>query len=143
MEEYRKKLERKFRLFTAFCTSSMILFFILKYTTKNVPDFAQGLLTGILTGMELVSVFVVARLFTILNNDEKLKEEYIKDNDERNMSIQKETAKTASIITLMLTALAAILAGFFNPVVSMTLAVDIIAGAVITVLVKSYYNKKM
>ena len=59
------------------------------------------------------------------------------------MSIQKETAKTASIITLMLTALAAILAGFFNPVVSMTLAVDIIAGAVITALVKSYYNKKM
>ena len=98
---------------------------------------------GIFVGMEVAAVYYAVRLTVLLSSEEKLKEEYIKENDERNAAIQKETARTASVISLMLAALASVAAGFFQPVVSMTLAADILAGAIITVLVQAYYNKKM
>ena len=143
MEEFRRKLKTKRMILTMFCMSGLCIYFELNWLTDWVPDFARGLIMGIFVGMEVAAVYYAVRLTVLLSSEEKLKEEYIKENDERNAAIQKETARTASVISLMLAALASVAAGFFQPVVSMTLAADILAGAIITVLVQAYYNKKM
>ncbi|MBQ9808716.1 MAG: hypothetical protein IJM55_07595 [Ruminococcus sp.] len=143
MEEFRRKLKTKRMVLTMFCMSGLCIYFALNWLTDGVPDFARGLIMGIFVGMEVAAVYYAVRLTVLLSSEDKLKEEYIKENDERNAAIQKETARTASVISLMLAALASVAAGFFQPVVSMTLAADILAGAIITVLVQAYYNKKM
>ncbi len=143
MEEFKKKLKFRFQLCTMYTCSGTMLYFLLQRLTENVPDFSKGMLTGLLVGGDLLAVFYMIRCFVILHDEKKLKEAYIKSADERNKEISKETMRTASVISLMCTGLAIIVTGFFSKTVSITLFIDMTAGALITVLVNLYYNKKM
>ncbi|MBQ9895495.1 MAG: hypothetical protein IJM38_08945 [Ruminococcus sp.] len=142
MEEFRKKIKRKVIISTIFCMSGLFIYFILIRIT-GAPDYARGILSGAFGGTEVVAVFYIFKLMPLLQDEEKLKQAYITETDERNTLIQKETAKTSSTILVMVLSLAAIVAGFFDPVVSMTLAFVIILAGIISVAVTAYYNKKM
>ncbi|MDE6782067.1 MAG: hypothetical protein K2J40_11540 [Ruminococcus sp.] len=143
MEDFKKKLTRKYRLIAGFCCCALLIYFGLMRFVKGADDFAMGLVSGMYSGIMIVSIFNLARIHKALHNEEKLKEMYIQETDERNIAIGKETAKTSILISLMVTALAVIVSGFFNPVISMTLGISIMADAVITMAVQFYYNKKM
>lgn len=143
MEDFKKKLTRKYRLVTSFCCCALLIYFGLMRFVKGADDFAVGLVSGMYSGIMIVSIFNLARIHKALHNEEKLKEMYINETDERNITIGKETAKTSTLISLMVTALAVIVSGFFNPVISMTLGISIMAEAVITIAVQCYYKKKM
>lgn len=143
MEDFKKKLTRKYGLIIAFYCFATVMYFALNHFTTTVNDFAEGLVCGMYIGIMVVSIFNFMKIHTALHNEEKLKEMYIRETDERNIAIGKETMKTAGLVSLMVTALAVIITGFFNPVISMTLGVSVMAEAVITVAVQSYYNKKM
>lgn len=143
MENFKKKLTRKYRLITVFYCCATIMYLALKHFTATVNDFSEGLVCGMYIGIMIVSVFSFMKIHTALHNEKKLREMYIRETDERNIAIGKETMKTASLVMLMATALAVIVFGFFNPVISMTLGISVMAEAVITVAVQSYYNKKM
>lgn len=143
MEDFKKKLTQKYRLIAGFCCCAVCIYFGLMRFTTTANDFAQGLLNGMFSGIMIVSIFNLARIHRALHNEEKLKQMYINETDERNIAISKETMKTSSVVSLMATALAVIISGFFNPVISMTLGISIMADAVITIAVQCYYNKKM
>lgn len=143
MEDFKKKLTRKYRLIAGFCCSAMLIYLGLTHLVNGADDFAVGLVSGMFSGIMIVSIFNLARIHTALHNEEKLKEMYIQQTDERNIVISKETMKTSSVVSLMATAFAAIVFGFFNPVISMTLGISIMADAVITIAVQFYYKKKM
>ncbi|MBD5160397.1 MAG: hypothetical protein HDT23_09190 [Ruminococcus sp.] len=143
MEDFRKKLTQKSRLITGFCCFSLPVYIGLMRFVKNADDFIVGLVTGVFIGIMLVSVFNLVKIQSTLNNEEKLREMYIRQTDERNIAIGKETMKTSGFISIMITALAVIISGFFNPVISITLAISLVANTVITIAVRSYYNKKM
>ena len=143
MEDFKKKLIQKSRLIAGFCCFALPVYIGLMRFVKNADEFTVGLVTGMFIGIMLVSVFNLAKIQTALNNEEKLREMYIQQTDERNIAISKETMKTSGFISVMITALAVIISGFFNPVISITLAISLVADAVITFAVRSYYNKKM
>ena len=143
MEEFKKKIKFRFQLCTMYTCSGTMLYFLLQRLTENVPDFSKGMLTGLLVGGDLLAVFYMIRCCVLLRDEKKLKEAYIKFTDERNKEISKETMRTASVISLMCTGLAIIITGFFSKTVSITLFIDMTAGALITLLVNLYYNKKM
>lgn len=144
MEDFRKKLTRKYRLIIVFCCCCTLPVYLgLTHLVKGADDFVAGLLSGMYSGIMIVSFFNLVRIHTALHNEEKLKEIYVRETDERNVAISKETMKTASVISLMVTAFAVIISGFFNSVISMVLGISIMANAVITIAVQCYYNKKM
>ncbi len=143
MKEFREKLEKKTRLYSLFACSSALIFFGCKFLLDGASDFADGLITGFFSGLMIVAVFNLTRMYTALKNEEKLKEMYIAETDERNIAIGKETATTATMISIMVMALSAIVAGFINVTVCITLAAALFVSAVITVSVRAYYNKKM
>ena len=143
MEDFRKKLTQKSRLITGFCCFALPIYIVLIHSAEIAEEFIVGLVTGMFTGIMLVSVFNLIKIQTALNSEEKLREMYIRQTDERNIAIGKETMKTSNFISIMVTALAVIVSGFFNPVISITLAISLIADYVITFVVRTYYNKKM
>lgn len=143
MEDYRKKVERRFKLDTMVCLCSLALYFMLKFLTKGASDFAQGISMGVFVGMELFVVFHLARTFTALRNEEKLKEMYINETDERNIAIQKETSQKGSAISMVGTSMAAIAAGFLDKKICFSLVAVLIFSALITILVNVYYKKRM
>lgn len=143
MEKFKKKIALRLSVCIMFACCGSGAYIILSHIIKNVPDFSRGMLAGVLTGADIVAAFLMIKYAIILRNEAKLKAEYIKETDERNAEISKETMRTASVISLFCTALAIIVTGFFSKTVSLTLFADMIAGTLITVLVNAYYNKKM
>ena len=101
------------------------------------------MIAGVYFGIIVVAAFLMIKYLILLRNEDKLKAEYIKTTDERNIEISKATMRTSSVISLVATGLAVLITGFFSKTVSITLFIDMTAGALITVLVNLYYNKKM
>ena len=93
--------------------------------------------------MDLLCLCLMIKYMVMLRNEDKLKEAYIKSTDERNIEISKETMRTSAVISLVVTALAIMVTGFFSMTVSITLFIDLAVGELITVLVNAYYKKKM
>lgn len=98
---------------------------------------------GVFVGIELVSVYMLVSSYTALNNKEKLKEMYINETDERNMAIAKETSQKSALISMIGTALATIVAGFFDKKICLLLCAVVFFDVLVTVLVSMYYKKKM
>lgn len=143
MEEFKKKIQRRFYLCTMYCGAASGTYFLLQHLIKNAPDFSRGMIAGVMVGMDVVAVFLMIKYLMLLRNEKKLKEEYIKSTDERNIAISKETMRTASVVSLMLTAIAVIVSGFFSKVIATTLFAEMTASALITVIVNIFYKKKM
>ncbi len=143
MEKFRKKVEKRLKIDTMICACSLALYFALIFLTKGASDFAQGVSMGVFIGMEFVAVYNLARTYATLHNEEKLKEMYIKETDERNIAIQKETSQKGSTISMAGTAMAAIAAGFFDEKICFTLVAALLFSALVTIIVNAYYNKKM
>lgn len=143
MEEFRKKYEKRFWMSTIMCCVLPIIFFAMRFFFKDTSDFSQGLVAGVFVSLMFVSVVFCTSIGVTLRNEEMLKKRYIEETDERNNEIAKKTMQTSSFISLYLTAIAVIVSGFFSEIISITLAIDIMVGAIITVAVKAYYKKKM
>ena len=143
MEEFKKKIQRRFYLCLMLCCSGSAIYWLLSYFIKDVPDYSRGMIAGVYTGIIVIAVFLMIKYLILLRNEDKLKKEYIKTTDERNIEISKETMRTSSVISLGATGLAILITGFFSKTVSTTLFIDLAASSLITVLVFAYYNKKM
>lgn len=143
MKEYRKKYEKRFWMSTIMCCVLPTIFFAMRFFFKDTSDFSQGLVAGVFVSLMFVSIVFCTSMGVTLRNEELLKKRYIEETDERNNEIAKKTMQTSSFISLYLTAIAVIVSGFFSEIISITLAIDIMVGAIITVAVKAYYKKKM
>lgn len=143
MKEFRKKYENKFKISIFKCLTMPIVFFTVQFLVKGGSEFSQGLVTGVFSALMVTAIFSLVSTYVILHNEEQLKKRYIEETDERNIEIAKKTMQTSSFISLYLTAIAVIISGFISEVVSITLAIDMIVGAIITVAVGTYYKKKM
>lgn len=143
MKEFRKKYENKFKISIFKCLTMPIVFFTVQFLVKGGSEFSQGLVTGVFSALMVTAIFSLVSTYVILHNEEQLKKRYIEETDERNIEIAKKTMQTSSLISLYLTAIAVIISGFISEVVSITLAIDMIVGAIITVAVGTYYKKKM
>jgi hypothetical protein len=125
------------------CGSGSAIYWLLSYLIKDVPDYSRGMISGVYTGIIVIAVFLMIKYLILLRSESKLKAEYIKNTDERNIEISKETMRTASVINLVGTGLAILVTGFFSQTVSTALFIELTASSLITVLVFAYYNKKM
>lgn len=143
MKEFRKKYENKFKISIFKCLTMPIVFFTVQFLVKGGSEFSQGLVTGVFSALMVTAIFSLVSTYVILHNEEQLKKRYIEETDERNIEITKKTMQTSSLISLYLTAIAVIISGFISEVVSITLAIDMIVGVIITVAVGTYYKKKM
>ena len=143
MEAFKKKLKTQQLLSTMVLTSSLAVYFLLRFLTKDVSDFAQGLTTGFWIAIEVLALVNTVRLLVTLRNEEEIKKLYIQEKDERNIAIQKETSQKSAVINVIVLGLAVLVAGFFDIKVSVTLFVVLSVSALITIAVNLYYRKKM
>ena len=143
MEKFRKNVEKRLQVDITVCLCSLALYFALLFVTKGASDFAQNISMGVFIGMELVTVYNLAAAYTALHNEEKLKEMYINETDERNIAIGKESSQKGSTISMVGIAMAAITAGFFDEKICITLCAVLFFSALVTIIVNLYYKRKM
>ncbi|WP_294410845.1 hypothetical protein [uncultured Ruminococcus sp.] len=143
MEKFRKKIKKRFWISTFVSLFVPLVLIALQIITKKDVDYASGMLYGAVSGALVTAVFNIARMYSALHNEEKLKKMYIEETDERNIMLNKETGNTALIISLVCISFASVIASFFNIGISIALAAAACFTTMVTVIVRIYYNKTM
>lgn len=143
MEKFREKIKKRFWISTFVSLFVPLVLIALQIITKKDVDYASGMIYGAVSGALVTAVFNIARMYSALHNEEKLKKMYIEETDERNIMLNKETGNTALIISLVCISFASVIASFFNIGISIALAAAACFTTMVTVVVKIYYNKTM
>ncbi|MBE6533475.1 MAG: hypothetical protein E7678_00670 [Ruminococcaceae bacterium] len=145
MEKFKKNIKQKFIvttiayivMFSAAIILSMLNAFEILTPVTGDTAFCGGLIGG---GVVMLGHALNYRKG--LKNEEKLKELYIKDTDERSVVIYKSTYSLASYLLVILMLIAAIIFAYINSVICYTLLTVLIVFAILISISSLYYNKK-
>jgi uncharacterized membrane protein len=145
MELYAKKIKRRKQLLIlaaliAVGSGIFDVFYADSWLSGNVAfNFQCGLFAagGILA---LIKVFWYRK---VLEDENLLKLEYNKENDERRRAIREKAGMPMILIMSVIILMAGIIAGYFNETVFLALIATALCQLVIGMAVKVYYMRKM
>ena len=149
MDKMRLEVEKKIRywrkiciMFT--CLAALNILNILRPINESDGVFAgffDGFQTGAAVAVWFLSAIMVMKYRKILRDDEAVRNYYIKEHDERTAAIWAKSGGTALYTCGVLIIGAAIVAGYFNPIVFITL---LLCGVFLLIVKKAlviYYCK--
>ena len=144
MENYANKIKKRSVYLIIILLATVITYIGLTIKTdwfSKMPSFIQGYNLGVVTGVVLFISFHLFKNYSVLKQKEKLKKQYIEENDERTKTIKQKTGASATYILTLAFALATIVAGFLNEVVFYTLLAVTFSTLFIISILKRYYMK--
>lgn len=147
MERYNEVLRKKILMCVLLIAITIPVIITLTMINAKIPsnhstDFIKGVQFGMFFGLETLLLMNIIKFRGALNNKEKLKLLYIKENDEREkLILLKSSLMAINIITVIL-ALGIIVSGFYNEIVFFTLIMTLFIVGVVRISLKIYYNKK-
>lgn len=144
MENYANKIKKRSVYLIIILLATVITYIGLTIKTDSfskIPSFIQGYNLGVVTGVVLFISFHLFKNYSVLKQKEKLKKQYIEENDERTKTIKQKTGASATYILTLAFALATIVAGFLNEVVFYTLLAVTFSTLFIISILKRYYMK--
>lgn len=144
MENYANKIKKRSVYLIIILLATVITYIGLTIKTDSfskMPSFIQGYNLGVVTGVVLFISFHLFKNYSVLKQKEKLKKQYIEENDERTKTIKQKTGASATYILTLAFALATIVAGFLNEVVFYTLLAVTFSTLFIISILKRYYMK--
>ncbi|SED13417.1 hypothetical protein [Paenibacillus sp. GP183] len=109
---------------------------------SDAGDLVHGLQFGIFIGMQIMILLVGKKLRTALRNESLLKTLYIEEHDERKKLVMQKANSLSLYVTLFSISLTAIVFGFFNVTISITLFAALIVILLTRIFTKQYYNRK-
>lgn len=103
----------------------------------------RGFVSGASFGVLALMVYGLVRNLRALKDEKKLKQLYIKENDERQQVIYSNALRSAMQTGLILGLSAVVISGYFSIIVSLTLLVSVLTLSLLCVGFKWYYSKIM
>lgn len=145
MEKYRKILKTRITLLTLPAILAVALgIYDVFFATETIKEsLIFGFQCGATTALGILSIILIIRFRTILKDDTKLKLQYNKENDERLKTIQAKAGMPMLLITSMGMIVVAIIAGYSDLTVFVTLIVAAGCQIMIGAIIKLIYLKKM
>ena len=141
MEGFRNKIRKRVRVYTLLSVISLTGVVLLTVFGKN--NYGFNATSGFFGGLLGVSLVNVIQSKKALKDEKRLKELYIRKNDERYIRIERETSATMFNVVLIGLSTATIVSNFFSTTISSTLSVCLAFILVVYAAVSVYYNKKI
>ena len=147
MEEYRKTLKKRSVLWLLVLIVSVIgigTFFVLGGVLFGMDAGLRRGFGGMFGSLLIVSVVYYVNIAGALSNEKRLKEQYIRSTDERNLNIEAKSSNVTLNIVMVSLFVAFLLLTLFSGKNAGTVPGIAFYGTwLIKGIVKSYYNKKM
>ncbi|MNV50197.1 hypothetical protein D3C71_1421940 [compost metagenome] len=122
----------------------VILTALYGYRAQNdASDFVHGMQVGVFGGMQVMILMLAKKFRAALRNASSLKRLYIEEHDERKKLIQQKANSLSLYVTLFFVSLSAIVFGFFNVTISITLFAALVVVLLTRWGTKHYYNRKL
>ena len=110
---------------------------------ENANDFVAGFQLGILCVLLLAFAAKLVNYRKALKDDKLLKQIYYKENDERVCFISQQVGKSSMSITTVVLLIAAIIAGYFNIIVFITILAVTAVQLLIQLMLYWYFDRHM
>ena len=145
--DYTRVLKNRMKLFGAAAALGVLTDVLaVIFSTGNtayLPSFLSGVYTGVGAGLIMISILMMLRTREILKDEKKVKEQRLKEQDERNQMIAQKSLYMAGIILIFGIYIALLISGIFNMAVFWTLFIVAMSYMVIFTAISVYYNKKL
>ncbi|GKU24221.1 hypothetical protein [Clostridium folliculivorans] len=109
---------------------------------KVVTDMIRGFQIGIFMGAQVIVLVYIKKYIKALKDREKLRQLYIKENDEREKLIVSKFGSIGFNFCLVVIAIATIITGYFNQVVFVTLLIVALFMSFVKGSLLIYYSHK-
>lgn len=144
MEKYRKTIKLRMALLgiMVLLAVGLSIFNVFFATEEMQNSYLFGFQSGAATGFGIFSLIMLIRYSKIIKDDNKLKLEYNKDNDERTKAIMAKAGLPMMLYTSVAMILAGIIVGYFNEVAFKTLVFAAMAQLIVAIISMAI-NKKI
>ncbi len=146
LEDFKKVLYTRIKFFCVLGGLGVFTFAlgILSVSTNlfNLEDYVSGLLTGAGSALIACSIIAILRTYKILKNEDKLKEERLKYQDERNIMIANQATKVATVTLLVALYISIMLVLIVNHEMLYYLLIPIFVFLTTYVAAAIYFNKR-
>lgn len=146
LERYRESVKRRNAVFGAMSVLGLLMMSSGTMAFMEhwiASDRHSGFICGAGAGLALGGVLLLIQNAKLLKNEKKLKEEWIKEIDERNHLVALKTVTAAAGWTFALVYLALIISFFVNLTVFYVLAAAILGAVLILAGCRIYYERKI
>lgn len=145
MEAFKRKLKARVVWLAAAMLGIAAIYFILLFwgdRLSSVPAYGKEFVTGAFIGLIAVLLAYIIRTVSYLGSEEKIQGLYIKENDERRCLILQKTGSLGFRLSGVGLGFAAIIAGFFNLTVSLSLVGAILFLVLVKLGLRIYYERR-
>jgi len=141
LEAYRKKVQRRL----VWMRLLAVIFVVVELVgSRFVPDGnASNYVWGMCVGGGFVALVVLFQQSKDLKDDEKLRQMYIEEHDERKQAIRAKAGLPMVLFLSLGLAMIAAMVFFFNETVAITLALAAVAQMLVSLVVKLVCMKRM
>ena len=154
MEQYKDKLKLQ-NIATALCCVLLAFFTVLGFLGElgivSLSPVAgdshwqsrwRGFISGASFGILALMLFFLVRNLRAMKDEKKLRQLYIRENDERSIQIWTAARAASMQIFLMAGLVACIIAGYFSVTVCITILICVLTQSLLGMAFKVYYSKK-
>lgn len=146
LDTYSGQLKSRERIYKLYIGLTLIFIFIGERLLKDkfaYNDFIFGFIYGLVIGMELFCVGKVIKINKARDDYSLLKQMYIEENDERQILIRLKSGYPILVNLSLAIFLFAILAGFINKAVFVTLLSVGVFQLLVSKAIKLYWTRKI
>lgn len=145
MEKYKKTLKLRMVLLgiMVLLAVGLSVFNVFFATEEMQNSYLFGFQCGAATGFGIFSLIMLIKYSKIIKDENKLKLEYNKDNDERTKAIMAKAGLPMMLYTSVAMILAGVVIGYFNEVAFKTLVFAAMAQLIIAIISMIINNKTM
>ncbi|MGO5052583.1 hypothetical protein ACTQ6A_08660 [Lachnospiraceae bacterium LCP25S3_G4] len=146
-DEYRNVLKGRMKIWYVMSAIGIITLIVGVLSAIEASGHQASFLSGVYSGLGfgLIAVAIVNMIATrkLLKNDEKIRQKRLACQDERVIMISQKALILASSVILIGVYLGILVMGFFSLQVFWTLWVIIMAYAVVYLIARAYYERKL
>ncbi|MFY9174285.1 MAG: hypothetical protein WAO24_02915 [Peptococcia bacterium] len=141
MEKFKQKLGHRIIMGGVYCLAVVALTIISKI--YSLDDHATSFALGFGVGLLAVVIYYMNKYRRALKSEEKLQELYIEETDERQQYINAKIGGTGLNISILVIALAMLVANYFNLIVFFTLLATTMFLVIVKAVLLKYYSSKI
>lgn len=146
-EGFRKVTKRRLAVSVVLVIAGILILVINEYTRRagitRVPEFYQGMFSGMGTGLITAGIMQVIRFYRLLKDEAKLKAARISETDERLNAINDKALKAALAVLIFVMYVVLIVGIFVDMQVTTVISGLLILFLVAFIVANAIYSKRM
>lgn len=147
MEKYKAELQKRLRIAVLYNAIVLILvasgvIHMVTGSSEQVNDYISGFNIGFFIGVQMVMLFHMRKYHAAIKDEEKLRQLYIIENDERNQFIQAKIGGAGMNMIICGLVVGTIVSGYFNETVFFSLFGAMLFTVAVKLVLKVIYAKR-